>query len=56
MNDVRIQLAEMLDDLKAIPIDPEVDSALRLVKAFLRIRDETTRAAMVRLAEMLARQ
>ena len=56
MNDIRDQLAEMLDGLKAMPIDPDVDSALRLMKAFLRIHDETTRAALVILAETIARK
>lgn len=56
MDNIRDQLVEMLDEMKAAPMDPEVDSALRLLKAFLRIHDDTTRVALVRLAENLAHQ
>jgi hypothetical protein len=56
MDELRDQLVEVLDRMKTMPVDPEVDSALRLLKAFLQIRDIATRIAFVELAESLARQ
>ena len=55
MLDRRDQLSAILEEMILLPADPEVDSALRLLKAFLRLRDETTRVAVVRLVESLAR-
>jgi len=55
MYDTRDRLTTILDEMKALPVDPKVDSALRLLKAFLKIRDETTRVAIVRLIESLSR-
>jgi hypothetical protein len=56
MNGLRDQLAEIVDSLKVTAVDQKVDSALRLLKAFLRIRDAATRVAFVELAESLARK
>lgn len=55
MKDLRAELAEILDRLKARPVDSNVDSGLQLLKAFLRIRDVAMRAALVDLVESLAR-
>jgi hypothetical protein len=56
VDELRDQLAGMLDSMKATPADPEIDSALRLLKAFLRIHDPKTRIAFVELAESLGRK
>ena len=51
MKDPRHDFAEALDRLELIPSNNEVDSALRLLKAFLKIRDPQMRRAIVELAE-----
>lgn len=55
MEDIRDRLVITLDEMKLMPADPEVDSALRLLKAFLKIKNEATRMAIVRLVESLTR-
>ena len=56
MIELRNELADILDRMDVTPTDPEVDSGLRLIKAFLRIRDAKKRAALVTLAETLTRR
>jgi hypothetical protein len=55
MTELRNELADMLERIDMTPADAEVDSGLRLIKAFLRIRDAKKRAALVTLAETLTR-
>ena len=56
MVDLRSDLVEALNRLDLIPVDDEVDSALRLLKAFLLIPDTRVRAAFVELAESFSQQ
>jgi hypothetical protein len=53
MTELRNELADILERMDVTPTDPEVDSGLRLIKAFLRIHDAKKRAALVALAESL---
>ena len=56
MDDVRAELAAILQRMTYRPSDEALVSALSLVKAFLRIRDERKRAELVNLAEWIADQ
>jgi len=56
MDDIRDRLVIELEEMKLMPAAPGVDSALRLLKAFLRIKNDETRIAIVRSLESLTRQ
>ena len=56
MDDVRAELAAILQRMQYRPSDEAIGSTLRLVKAFLKIRDEKKRAHLLSLAEWIADQ